>query len=205
MKQTAARHTGTASSVIAPSAVATQHPVASSTAQVIPVGQEPPVLRELLAGHMSGSNVVQPPRAAQRHGRPHTVSRGGHGPATRDHDGLRVYKNALHESQVFGRETMRHLKRSEVVVWLAIHGCQGKDSATISYDRLVEITGTSRKHVGGAIKSLRKRGLLEILEKGRYRPGVNNSGRASRYRVFPKPQARLLPPAETGKDQTAVG
>lgn len=103
------------------------------------------------------------------------------------------YKNALQDLHVFREETLRQLRRAEIAVWLAIHGCQGKEAARISYDRLVELTGTSRKHVGTAIKDLKGRGLLEIVSKGRFRPNqYGENGLASKYRVYPKPEPRLL-------------
>jgi len=104
-----------------------------------------------------------------------------------------AYKNRLHELSVFTMETLKNLRRAEIAVWLAIHNCQAQGSARIGYTRIMEISGLSRRHVGQAIKDLRRKGLLEVVFTGKYRPnGGDEHGLASIYRVYPRPEPRLL-------------
>jgi hypothetical protein len=107
---------------------------------------------------------------------------------------LRTYKNALREQQEFVRLTMRDLTRAEISVWLAIHGCKGRDTARIGYTKIKEITGIKgQRHVTAAIRSLEKRGLLEVVRRGKYRPNSGDgAGMASEYRIYPTPDPRLL-------------
>lgn len=172
---------------------------ATHTGRVIPVGQEPPPLLELAADGVAGPDHARSGSAKNAGVGSGESKRRTDRARIRNPEGLRAYRNALQDVRVFRGETMRHLRRAEIAVWLAIHGCQGREGARITYTRLAEITGTSRKHVGKAIGSLKRRGLLEILETGRFRPGSNGeSGSASRYRVYPSPEPRLV-----GKGPTA--
>lgn len=155
--------------------------------RVIPVGQEPRRQDSRDGGKPDGLNRggERPKDESHRHsGGEQAKSRRGE---IRNPGGFYGYINALQETQVFREETMRHLPRAEICVWLAIHGCQGKQGARISHDRLVELTGTSRRHVGLAIKKLAHRGLLEVIAKGRFRPNSGGErGLASVYRVYPR-------------------
>jgi hypothetical protein len=104
--------------------------------------------------------------------------------------------------RIFTQETMRGLRRSEIAVWLAIHNCEVDGAARISQDRLVELSGTSKRHVGEAVRSLAERGLLEVVFRGRYRPNCSvGHGMASKYRVFASPQSRLLAHGKVGTDR----
>jgi hypothetical protein len=162
---------------------------------VIPVGQEP-----------SRQSPQSPPAAPEPRVRARPAAKESEG--IRDPDGFFRYKNRLEELRVFTMETQRCLKRSEIAVWLAIHNCQKRRVARISQDRISELAGTSKKHVGKAIRELAKKGLLEVLFKGKFvRNGDEGSGLASIYRVFPRPEPRLLadrqvegdaPPASAG-------
>ena len=154
--------------------------------RIIPVGQEPRRQdnREEGVPDVLNRGGEQPKDEGLRHSGGKQAKRPRDG--IRDPEGFYRYLTALQETQIFREQTMRHLRRSEVCVWLAIHGCQGKRGAQISHDRLAELTGTSRKHVGVAIRGLNRRGLLEVLVKGRFRPNSNGEkGLASVYRVYP--------------------
>jgi len=116
-------------------------------------------------------------------------------------------RNQLIEQGIFRRETMRFLRRAEICVWQAIHGCQGKEGARIGQQRIAELAGiTGKRHVGEAIKALCDKGLLEVLSKGRYRPnGADGFGLASRYRAYPRPESRLARiPLEKPKRQPGL-
>ena len=182
---------------------------------VIPVGQEPKRLYDLEAD-----------RGAQRMGGREVASnRAARGAATdtdrsrRDKDinnitlstirnprGFYQYKNALQEKQVFITETLRSLRRAESHVWLAIHNCQGDKGARISQARIMELAGIkSRKNVSTAVQSLHARGLLEVLVRGKYRPnGSGNHGLASIYRVYPRPEQRIIEAAQQKKQSRAT-
>ena len=171
---------------------------------VIPVGQEPPKRA------FSSSDTLRAPAGQQQ-----ATRSPGHPPADKDRktrpplrnpEGFYKYKNRLHEIRVFRAETMRHLRRAELAVWMAIHGCQHEGSAQISQQKIAEIAGIdSRQHVGKAIKSLCKRGLLEVLVKGRYKPnGTEGHGLSSVYRTYPRPEPRLLKAARPDS-QTSPG
>lgn len=156
--------------------------------QVIPVGQEPRRQEHEEAG--ANTLEVRVGRSVENANDKNSNMRVSD---VRNPERFHAYRNALQELTVFRQESMRHLRRSEIVVWLAIHGCQGRKAARISYGRLVELTGTSRVHVGKAIKSLQNRGLLEVLVKGRFRPNQNGEhGLASLYRVYPRAEPRLV-------------
>lgn len=97
------------------------------------------------------------------------------------------------EVRIFTQETMHMLRRAEITVWLAIHNCQVDGAARISRTRIAQLAGTSERHVSLAVKSLAQRGLLEVLFKGRYQPnGSSGHGLAAIYRVYPRPEPRLL-------------
>ncbi len=172
---------------------------------VIPVGQEPAkaIGPQLLnsgevgagAGYQGGRSSAGA-NARQRTGKvKDRYSRSG----LRNPDGFYKYKNRLDELRVFRRETMRHLRRrAEICVWLAIHGCQHDGAAQISQKRIAELAGIrGKRHVVDAIRGLRDKGLLEVLSQGRYRPnGAEEYGLSSVYRVYPRPEPRLLKAAE---------
>lgn len=164
---------------------------------VIPVGQEPP-----RRSASNGDNAM-----------PQKVSRGrggGQGTSTRadkdrnkqllirDPDAFYAYKNRLDEIRIFREETMRKLTRAENTVWHAIHGCQHDGVAQIGHRRIAEIAGIkSRRHVSKAIERLGNMGLLEVVSQGHYRPnGAEGAGLSSVYRVYPRPEPRLLKRAE---------
>ena len=148
---------------------------------VIPVGQEPS--RESLPDVTAATRTRALGSRATGKGRE----------PIRDPDGFYRYRNRLEEIRVFVMETQRNLKRSQIAVWLAIHNCQKRGAALIGQERISELSGTSKKHVGLAIKALVAKGLLQVLFKGKFvRNGMEGSGLASRYRVYPKPEPRLL-------------
>jgi hypothetical protein len=112
----------------------------------------------------------------------------------RNRHGFTQFKKAMQEIRAFRRETMRHLRRAEICVWQAIHECQGIDGAQVSQATIMKFTGIrSRRHVGEAIEDLADKGLLEVIVQGRYRPdGKGDHGLASIYRVYPRPEPRLV-------------
>jgi hypothetical protein len=156
---------------------------------IIPVGQEPPS-QPLSGDQSSGENaginagglVAAVSVRAVLGGRS-----GNRAKKVRNPEGLKRYKSALDEKQVFVQVTMRDLRRAEIAVWLAIHGCKGRDTARISVARIKEITGIKgQRHVTGAIRSLIQRGLLKVAFRGRFRPnGCVGAGMASVYRIYP--------------------
>lgn len=152
---------------------------------VIPVGQEP------RQADLRDDSANQPARTGGVGG--HRNDNKSYGTPIRNPAGLDRYRNALQEVQAFRRETMQHLRRAEICVWLAIHGCQGKEGACISQERIAELSGTTgKRHVRDAIADLCSMGLLEVLETGRYRPnGSDGHGLASIYRAYPRPEPRL--------------
>ena len=164
--------------------------------QVIPVGQEPPSLPPAgEAGDSGRGSSGEVGLVATAGSRPSAGrSKGGQASRVRNPEGLRTYKNALREQQEFVRLTMRDLTRAEISVWLAIHGCKGRDTARIGYAKIKEITGIKgQRHVTAAIRSLEKRGLLEVVRRGKYRPNSGDgAGMASEYRIYPTPDPRLL-------------
>jgi len=124
----------------------------------------------------------------------------------RNPSGFYRYKNALEEKKIFIIETLRSLRRAESHVWLAIHNCQGPKGALISQARIMELAGIkSRKNVSTAIQSLHARGLLEVVFKGKYRPNGNgNHGLASIYRVYPRPEQRIIEAVQQKKKRRAT-
>jgi hypothetical protein len=170
---------------------------------IIPVGQEPPrqptvgdgSVRASAAGAPAGNRRGASRRAADKNKRIRAD--------IRNPDGFYKYKNRLDEFRVFRAETMRTLRRAELAVWLAIFGCQHHGSAQIGQRKICEITGIKKRdHVSKAVKSLRQKGLLEVVLQGRYRPnGAEEHGLSSVYRVYPRAEPRLLKKA----DEEAAG
>lgn len=150
---------------------------APESRSIIPVGKEP--LYRPSDG--SGSGVAGSPPEVP-------VASDGKG-KIRDPERHGVYMGRLEEVRVFTTETMRGLRRAETQVWMAIFNCQMNNAARISQDRISELAGTSKRHVGEAIRSLAKKGLLRVLSKGSYRSG---GGLASVYRVYPSPNLSLV-------------
>lgn len=166
---------------------------------IIPVGQEP---RRVDVSDNSAILPVSPGRSGERRYDNNAKSR-----RIRNPEGLDRYRNALQEVQAFRRETMRHLRRAEICVWLAIHGCQGKEGACISQERIAELSGTTgKRHIRDAIADLCSMGLLEVLETGRYRPnGSDGHGLASIYRAYPRPEPGLARrPLQKGAKRSAT-
>ena len=181
---------------------------------VIPVGQEPKRLYDLeedrgAQGGKREGRQVSPRRAAM--GAATDTDRSRHdkdiinitASTIRNPSGFYKYKNALQEKQVFITETLRSLRRAESHVWLAIHNCQGEKGARISQARIMELAGIkSRKNVSTAVRSLQARGLLEVVFRGKYRPNGNgNHGLASIYRVYPRPEQRIIEAAQQKKER----
>ena len=165
----------------------------ASPAEIIPVGQEP---RRIASTADSAIPTTGRGDSGQRRNDNKSNGRG-----IRNPDGLRQYANALREVRIFRQETMRHLRRAEICAWEAIHNCQGKDGARISQKTIATLAGIKMpKHVGKAITALERKGLLEVIFKGRFR--ANAVGLASIYRVYPLPEPRLASePLERQKKQ----
>lgn len=161
----------------------------SRTCEIIPVGQEPPSQPSAAdqsasePGEMNASGLV----AAVSVGAALGGRSGSRAKKVRNPEGLKQYKSALEEKQVFVQVTMRNLKRAEIAVWFAIHGCKGRDTARISVARIKEIAGIKgQRHVTGAIQSLVQRGLLEVVSRGGFRPnGYGGAGVTNVYRIYP--------------------
>lgn len=90
--------------------------------------------------------------------------------------------------------SLRDLRPAEVNVWLAIFNCAYDGEAQIGYDRIAELTGKSKKHVGKAVNALIAKGLIERKQLGKFRPG-RNKGLSSIYRIHGqvKPKEEGLP------------
>ncbi len=164
---------------------------------IIPVGEEPRLCEDTHNTPTSGTGAAFGDSGTVSEGlpgsqRPRKDSNGQRRPI-RKPEAFYACRNQLIEQGIFRSETMRHLRRAEICVWQAIHGCQGKEGARISQQRIAELAGiTSKRHIGEAIKALCDKGLLEVLSKGRYRPnGADGFGLASRYRAYPRPESRL--------------
>jgi hypothetical protein len=173
-----------------PAAGSTTVPAAShlNGADIIPVGEEPK--RRLLPVE---SGKPHQSLGGGAGGHAHETAKKPSRSPIRNQERFRAYKNALHEVRVFRRETMRHLRRAEICAWLAIHDCQGADGACISQRKIGEFAGIKgNRHVVNVIKALRQKGLLEVLVQGRYRPNGPDHGIASVYRVYPRPEPRLV-------------
>jgi hypothetical protein len=190
--------------------------VRAGPSQVIPVGQEPPrrVIEDATSKDADGLlNSTRPTGNGEQATKRGTTSRPGRkrsGPLEiQNPPGFFAYKNRLQEQSIFTTETLKSLRRAEIAVWLAIHNCQVRGSARIGYARIMEISGLSKRHVGEAIRDLESRGLLEVLFKGKYRPnGGAEHGLASIYRVYPRPEPRLLgveAPSSSDSDQRRPG
>ncbi len=168
---------------------------------IIPVGEEPK--RRLLPEDPGRPRLSNGGGASDRTS--DRVDKPGRRPI-RNPERFRAYKNALHEVRVFRRETMRHLRRAEICAWMAIHDCQGADGACISQRKISELSGIKgNRHVVNVIKSLRQKGLLEVLVQGRYRPNGSDNGLASVYRVYPRPEPRLVEVPLTGDAERVEG
>ena len=170
-------------------------------AEIIPVGMEPERLDGPLKAGNSRQSQPQPDAADGAHGL--AISNKSRCPPIHNPDGFYKYKNALEETRVFRELTMRTLRRAEINVWLAIHGCQHRGRAQIGQKRIAELAGIKgKRHVVDAIRGLRKKGLLEVIVKGRYRPnGVEEHGLASIYRVYPRPEPRLVELAQAEEQE----
>jgi hypothetical protein len=165
----------------------------ASNADIIPVGREPERVDGPNESRALHENNTRKDGAGGTHER--ALSNKSSRSPIRDPERFYKYKNALEESRVFREFTMRALKRrAELAVWLAIHGCQHCGRAQISQKRIAELAGIKgKRHVVNAIQGLRKKGLLEVVVKGHYRPnGVEEHGLSSVYRVYPRPEPRLL-------------
>ncbi len=125
--------------------------------------------------------------------RQNRAGQGGHGKRLKDREAYLSVKKSMQDQRIFRRETMRHLRRAEICVWLAIHGCHGREGARIGQRKIGDLAGIKgRRHVGDAIKDLCRKGLLEVLEEGRYRSnGDDDGGLASVYRAYPRPEQHL--------------
>ncbi len=173
----------------------------ASNADIIPVGREPE--------RADGPNESRALRESHTHkdgaGGTHerAISDKSSRTPIRNPERFYKYKNALEESRVFRELTMRTLRRAEINVWLAIHGCQHLGRAQIGQKRIAELAGIKgKRHVVDAIRCLRKKGLLEVIVKGRYRPnGAEEHGLASVYRVYPRPEPRLLEKARAEEQE----
>lgn len=172
----------------------------SFSGEIIPVGQEPRqrsetnspsdstgTSRPSTGNSGNGAEGDAPRSPGRRKG-----GSGQRGPI-RNPDAFNGCKKQLAEQRIFRTETMRHLRRAEICVWQAIHGCQGKEGARIGQQRIAELSGIKgKRHVGEAIEDLCLKGLLEVLVTGRFRPnGADGYGLASRYRAYPRPEPRL--------------
>jgi predicted transcriptional regulator len=92
-------------------------------------------------------------------------------------------KSRLKKMRNFIMLSMRDLRPAELRVWLALYNCEHKGLCRIGYERIAELTGVSRRHVGKAMKSLMLQGLVDRRYQGKFRPG-NNKGLASIYRLY---------------------
>lgn len=95
-------------------------------------------------------------------------------------------KSRLKTLRNFVMFALRDLRPAEVCVWLAIFNCEFHGEAQISYDRIAEITGKSKKHVGKAVNDLMAKGLLTRKVQGKFRPG-KSKGLSSVYRTHGQP------------------
>jgi len=74
--------------------------------------------------------------------------------------------------------SIRHLKESEIKVWLVLYRDTKEGVAKTSQTDIARRGGVSRVTVTRAIKRLEKRGLVQVVRRG----GVNRG--VSSYRVF---------------------
>lgn len=167
---------------------------------VIPVGHEPPRLNDSAGKNGETAATVARGESQLGEATAGAARRGGGirksttSPEEYEPQGRYAYTGALEEVRVFRMETMRGLRRAELNVWNAIHNCQSKSGARISQERIMELGGIkSKRHVSAAVQSLRRLGLLEVLQQGRYRgKSAVEHGLASIYRVYPRPEPRLV-------------
>lgn len=164
---------------------------------VIPVGQEPPRRPASDGAGAAPKQVGRGRDRGQATGKAPDLDRKNQ-PPIRDPDAFYAYKNRLDEIRIFREETMRKLTRAELCVWLAIHGCQHDGVAQIGQRKIAELANIKgRRHVSKAIERLGNMGLLEVISQGRYKPnGAEGCGLSSVYRVYPRPDPRLLKRAE---------
>lgn len=168
--------------------------------EIIPVGQEPRLCADTnspTSDTGTASRMAGEGENGAEEGEPGSQGRrkdsNGQRVTIRNPDAFHGCRKQLFEQAIFRRETMRYLRRAEICVWNSIHGCQDKEGARISQQRIAELSGIEgKRHVVEAIKDLCDKGLLEVLVKGRYRPnGADKYGLASRYRAYPRPEPRL--------------
>jgi DNA-binding transcriptional ArsR family regulator len=77
----------------------------------------------------------------------------------------------------FVDDTMRDLSRAEALIWITLWRDTRDGVATTSYSRLEKRAGVNRSTVTRSLRSLRERGLVEVVRQGSQRRG------ASTYRV----------------------
>jgi len=186
--------------------------------QIIPVGQEPRrhFRASTAAVDAEANTVIGCP--AKTHQEPvRSVGKF----KTRSYGSGRGVKSLLKDRantlRVFTVETMGDLTKAEIRVWLAIFNCEFGGRAEIGYSRLRTITKLSRRHVGKAVKSLERQGLLQVVLRGRFQPprkhqpanenipqakGTGCLGQPSVYRIYASP---IIPPAASSSEPPAEG
>lgn len=186
--------------------------------QIIPVGQEPRRQCRVSTSAVDAEDNTVIGSPAKSHQEP-AASVGKF--KTRSYRSGRSAKSLLKDRantlRVFTVETMGDLTKAEIRVWLAIFNCEFGGRAEIGYSRLRKITKLSRRHVGKAVKSLQRRGLLEVVLRGRFQPprkhqptientpqakGTVCLGQPSVYRIYASP---IIPPAASSSEPPAEG
>jgi DNA-binding transcriptional ArsR family regulator len=125
--------------------------------RILAVGEEPPPMEE---------PKTAPPVTGQHR---HQDRQGGRAKGKR---GERfVVLNA------FVDFTLADLSRAEIAVWLILFRDTRDGTARTGYDDLARRAGLNRRNVGRALRSLERRGLVQVVHRGGLRRG------ASRYRV----------------------
>jgi len=76
---------------------------------------------------------------------------------------------------------LRELTRAEVVVWIILYRDERGGVSKVAHSDMAKRGGLSTRAVVDALKSLRKRGLVETVRRGRMNVGISVH--------------RLLPPA----------
>lgn len=164
---------------------------------IIPVGQEPR-RQDLSLGQLEhpvvGCRTTRRQEPAAKPERADWTPR-------RSRRGVKsTLKNRANTLRVFTVETMGSLTKAEIQVWLAIFNCEFDGLAQIGYSRLCEITKLSRRHVGKAVNSLQRQGLLEVVVRGRFQPSQSRQpanthpagktvslGQPSIYKIYARP------------------